>query len=193
MAFGRRALQMAIGLAAVAIGVGLFAFSEHQRERRHANRPQAIVGRLLELAHRRSSDTIYDLECGDGSVVVTAATQYGARGWCFDIYPQRLTEARERARRAGVENPITFRQQNWDAVDVTPASVVILWLTNPTGHSDYYKLRSQLTRALQPGSRIVSYWRDLGDWQPIAASIAGRAEEPDGPVKLWVADGVVRP
>jgi hypothetical protein len=86
MAFGRRALQIAIGLAAVAIGVGLFAFSEHQRERRHANRPQAIVGRLLELAHLRSSDTIYDLECGDGSVVVTAATRYRARAWCFDIY-----------------------------------------------------------------------------------------------------------
>jgi methylase of polypeptide subunit release factors len=95
-----------------------------------------------------SSDTIYDLECGDGRVVVTAATQYGARGWCFDIYPQRLAEARERAHRAGVENLITFRQQNWDAVYVTPANVVVLWLTSPTGHSDYYKLRRQLTREL---------------------------------------------
>jgi hypothetical protein len=130
MAFRQRALQLAIGLVAVAMAVGLFALSERQRERRHANRRQAIAGQLLQLAHLRSSDTIYDLECGDGRVVVTAARQYGARGWCFDIYPQRLTEARELARLAGVENLIAFRQQNWDAVDVTPATVVILWMTS---------------------------------------------------------------
>jgi hypothetical protein len=72
--------------------------------------------------------------------------------------------------------------------------VVILWMTSPTGHSDYYKLRSQLTRELRPGSRIVSYWRDLGDWQPTAvAPVADHQDGPTGVIRLWLADGVVRP
>jgi SAM-dependent methyltransferase len=145
------------------------------------------------MARLSSSDTIYDLECGDGGVVVAAAKQFGARGWCFDIYPQRLAEARERARRAGVEHLITFRQEFWDNVNVAPATVVIMWLTNPTGHIANYKLCGQLTRELRPGARIVAYLKDLGDWKPLAAvSLRATPNEPIGVAKLWVADGRVR-
>ena len=195
ISFGRAALTLTAGLFVVIGGVALFAFSEWRRERRHAHRPEAIVSRVLQLARLTSSDTLYDLECGDGAVVVTAAKQYGTRGWCFDIYAQRLIDARERARREGVEDLITFQNENWDSVDVTPASVVILWMTNPTGHSDYYKLRSQLTRELRAGSRIVSWSRGLGDWRPVeVVPIADEPHEPTGrAVQLWVADGGIRP
>ena len=190
----RTAVQIAGGMVAVSIFLGLVELSERERERRHAKRPEAVTNLVLQMAHLSSSDLVYDLECGDGGVVVAAAKQYGASGWCFDIYPQRLAEARERARRAGVENLITFRQQFWDSVDVSPASVVIVWLTNPTGHISNYKIRGQLTRELRPGSRIVSYWLSLGDWEPSAvAAVPARPNERVGVVKLWVADGTVRP
>ena len=190
----RGAVQITVGVIAVGVLLGLVQLSERERERRHATRPEDVTDRLLQLAHLSSSDTVYDLECGDGGVVVAAAKRYGVHGWCFDIYPQRLAEAREHARRAGVENLITFRQQFWDTVDVSPASVVIVWLTDPTGHIANYKVRGQLTRELRPGSRIVSYRQNLGDWEPSAVvAVPARSNEPVGVVKLWVADGTVRP
>ncbi len=189
----RRATQLAAGIIAVAVVLGLWELSEWERERRHARRSEVVANRLLEMARIGSSDTVYDLECGDGGVVVAAAKQFGARGWCFDIYPQRLMEARERARRAGVEDLITFREQFWDTVDVTPATVVIVWLTNPTGHMANYKLCGQLTRELRQGARIVAYFNDLGDWKPVAAvSLRPSLNEPVGIAKLWIADGKVR-
>jgi hypothetical protein len=105
----QRAVQLLGGLAAVAAVLALYGLSERERERRHSKRPQAVVDRLIDVAHLSASDTLYDLECGDGSVVVSAAKRYGAHAWCFDIYPQRLAEARERARQAGVEPFVTFQ------------------------------------------------------------------------------------
>ena len=190
----QKAVRVAAGLIGVGIVLGLLQLSERERERRHAKRPDVVTDQVLKLAHLNSNDIVYDLECGDGGVIVAAAKRHGARGWCFDIYPQRLTEARERARRAGVENLITFREQFWDTVDVTPATVVIAWLTDPTGHIGNYKLRGQLTRELRPGSRVVSYWVSLGDWEPTTvSSVPAIPNEPAGVVKLWVADGKVRP
>jgi SAM-dependent methyltransferase len=190
----QRAAQIAAGLLAVGLVLGLWELSERGRERRHAKRPDAVTDRLLQLARLSASDRVYDLECGDGGVVVAAAQRSGARGWCFDIYPRRLAEARERARRAGVEGLITFQQQFWDTVDVSPATVVILQITNPTGHMGNYKLCGQLTRELRPGSRIVSAGPGLGDWKPaaVASAPALRPNERFGEVKLWVTDGTVR-
>jgi len=190
----QRVAQIAAGLTVVGLFLGLWEISERQRERRHAKRPDAVTDRLLQLARLSSKDTVYDLECGDGGVVVAAAQRYGVHAWCFDIYPQRLTEARERARRAGVAHLITFRQQFWDTVDVSPASVVILFVTNPTGHIGNYKLCGQLTRELRDGSRIVAYRLSLGDWQALeVASVPTDGQNQRGSeVKLWVADGTVR-
>jgi trans-aconitate methyltransferase len=190
----QKAVQLTAGLGAIAVVLALYGFSERQRERRHAKRPQDIVDRVIDMARVSSSDTVYDLECGDGGVVVNAAARYGAHGWCFDIYPQRLAEARERARAAGVEHLITFREQFWDTIDVAPATVVVVWLTNPTGHIENYKIRGQLTRELRPGSRIISYRLDMGDWEPTAvSSVPTASNEPAAKVKLWIADGKVRP
>lgn len=190
----RRSIQICSGLLAVAFVLGLYQLSEWERERRHARRPDLVVNELLRLAHVQADDRIYDLECGDGAVVVTAAARYGAHGWCFDIYPQRLAEAQARARGAGVEHLIAFHEQFWDSVDVRPASVVVLWLTNPTGHIANYKVRGQLTRELRPGARIVAYWRDLGDWAPtVTTSVPAIGSYPASAVKLWIADGQFRP
>ena len=92
------------------------------------------------------------------------------------------------------ECSITFREQFWDTVDVAPATVVIAWLTDPAGHIGNCKLRGQFTRELRPGSRVVSYWVSLCDWEPTTvSSVPAGPTEPVGVVKLWVADGKARP
>lgn len=185
------AIQVITGMVAVGLFLAWFEMTERERERRHAERPDDVTEVMLRLAQLTNRDSVFDLECGDGGVVVAAAQRYGARGWCFDIYPRRLTDARERARHAGVENLISFREQHWDSVDVSPATVVIIGLTNPTGHSGNYKVCGQLTRHLRPGSRILSPWIGLGDWEPAAVvPVADSSRERNRKVRLWIADGV---
>jgi SAM-dependent methyltransferase len=124
--------------------------------------PQDVVERMLELAKVGSDDVVYDLGCGDGRLVITAAKKYGARGVGIDIDPERIAESRANARKAGVESLVEFRQQDALQADVTPATVVTLYLLSQSN----LKLRPILTAQLRPGSRIVSHQFGMGDWRP---------------------------
>ena len=66
------------------------------------------VQAMLKLAEVKSTDTVYDLGCGDGRIVIAAVKNFGARGVGIDIDPQRIKEARENAKKAGVENRVKF-------------------------------------------------------------------------------------
>jgi SAM-dependent methyltransferase len=124
--------------------------------------PQPVVDQMLEMAGVTARDTLYDLGCGDGRIVVTAASKYGARGVGIDIDPQRIREARENASRAGVANRVQFRTADLFASDFSPATVVTLYLLPQIN----LKLRPQLWKQLRVGTRIVSHAFDMGDWVP---------------------------
>lgn len=121
----------------------------------------AVVNAMLELADVQSGDVVYDLGCGDGRIVVTAAKKYGATGKGFDIDPVRIEEARENAREAGVEDKVSFTEADLFDVDLSQASVVTLYLLPEVN----MKLRPRLL-ALKPGTRIVSHAFNMGDWEP---------------------------
>jgi SAM-dependent methyltransferase len=124
--------------------------------------PQNVVDAMLKLANVHSGDVIYDLGCGDGRIVVTAARQFGVRGIGIDINPERIAEARENARSNGVTNRVTFRNEDLFEADIKEASVVTLYLLTSLN----LKLRPKLWRDLKPGTRIVSHTFDMGDWKP---------------------------
>lgn len=121
-----------------------------------------LAERMLALAEIGATDVVYDLGCGDGQIVITAAKRYGARGVGVDIDPERIAEAKANARREGVDHLVTFVEQDAKKVDVTQATVVMLYLTPPAN----LKLRQILQERLRPGSRIVSRRYDMADWRP---------------------------
>ena len=121
-----------------------------------------VVHAMLEAAKVGPGDVVYDLGCGDGRIVITAAQRYGARGVGVDLDPERVREARENAARAGVADRVTFVQQDLFATDVSAASVVALYLSPEIN----VRLRPKLLRDLRPGSRVVSHQFDMGDWLP---------------------------
>ena len=47
--------------------------------------PQEVVDAMLKLANVHKGDVLYDLGCGDGRTVVTAAKQYGVRATGIDM------------------------------------------------------------------------------------------------------------
>ena len=151
--------------------------------------PQDVVDRMLELAGVTSDDVVYDLGCGDGRIVITAAQRFGARGVGVDIDPQRIADSNANAERAGVEHLVRFIEQDAMTVDVSEATVVTLYLLS----SSNLKLRPQLTSQLRPGARIVSHAFSMGDWE---ADQVDRFTDERGNTRtlfLWKHDGTVRP
>lgn len=126
--------------------------------------PQTVVDAMLKLAKVGPNDVVYDLGCGDGRIVVTAAKQFGARGVGIDIDPVRIKESNANAVAAGVTDKVKFMQADLfaDSTNLSEATVVTLYLL-PSLNA---KLLPKLRRELKPGTRIVSHSFPMGDWEP---------------------------
>jgi SAM-dependent methyltransferase len=125
--------------------------------------PWEVVDKMLEVAQVTGKDTLYDLGCGDGRIVVTAARKHGTRGTGVDINPQRIAEAQAGARAAGVEDKVRFMVGNLFETDISPATVVTLYLLPDIN----LRLRPRLWQQLRVGARVVSHDFDMGeDWPP---------------------------
>ena len=138
--------------------------------------PPEVVRTMLDLAGVKPGDVVYDLGCGDGRILVEAARR-GARAVGVDLDPERVREARANARAARVEDRVEVREGDLFETDVRDATVVTLFLWPAVN----LKLRPRLLAQLAPGSRIVSYWHDMGEWKPVRTVEAGRAK-----VYLWI-------
>ncbi|KAA5541300.1 SAM-dependent methyltransferase [Adhaeribacter rhizoryzae] len=123
---------------------------------------QTVVDAMLILAKVTKNDVVYDLGCGDGRIVITAAKQYGATGTGIDINPERIKEANQNAQAAKVTDKVKFEQADLFETDFSKASVVTLYLLPSVN----LKLRPILLKQLKPGSRIVSHAFNMGDWEP---------------------------
>lgn len=121
--------------------------------------PLPVVEKMLEMARLTKDDVLYDLGCGDGRIVVEAAKRYGARGVGIDFDRQRIEEARELARREGVEALVEFRQEDILEADISPATVVTLFLLPDTN-----RLLKPKLRTLRDGARILSHQFDTEGW-----------------------------
>jgi len=125
--------------------------------------PPEVVEAMLKLGNVKAGDVHYDLGCGDGRIVVMAVQKFGAaRGTGYDIDPERIAEANENAKQAGVTNKVKFIKGNLFEADFRDASIVTLYLLPDVN----LKLRPKLLKDLKVGSRIVSHQFDMGDWQP---------------------------
>ena len=124
--------------------------------------PQSTVEAMLKLAEVSRDDMVYDLGCGDGRFVITAAEQFGARGVGIDIDPARIKESWENAEKRGVGNHVKFIEGDLFEADIGEGTVVTLYLLQRLN----LELRSKLLNELKPGSRILSYIFDMEDWEP---------------------------
>jgi SAM-dependent methyltransferase len=138
---------------------------------RYVPSPHRVVRAMLRLAKVRPGDVVYDLGSGDGRIPIAAARDFGARGVGIDIDPARIAEAKANALRAGVADRVVFRNEDLFEADFRDASVVTLFLQRHLN----LRLRPRLLAELAPGTRIVSYWHDMGDWKPERRERAGDA------------------
>jgi len=123
--------------------------------------PMAIVEKMLELGEVSKEDVLFDLGCGDGRIVITAARKFGTRGVGIDLDPQRIEESRRGAKEAGVDDLVEFRLQDVMKSDIRTATVVMLYLL-PESNA---LLRPLLEEQLKPGTLVVSHNYSIPGWQ----------------------------
>ncbi|MGH7928093.1 MAG: SAM-dependent methyltransferase, partial [Candidatus Binatia bacterium] len=121
-----------------------------------------VIDRMLEMARVQPSDVVYDIGSGDGAILIRAAKKYGAKGVGIEIDRDLVLKARNNAFREKVDHLVEFRAQDAFTVDVSPATVVTLYML-PEFNA---KLRPILDRQLKPGSRVVSHDFPIEGWVP---------------------------
>ena len=144
--------------------------------------PQEVVDKMIDLAGVKQGDVVYDLGSGDGRIVVAAAKK-GAKAVGFEIDGDLVKQSQENIRAAGVQDSAEIRQQDILTVDLSPASVVTMYLLPDVN----LKLKPNLLSQLKPGSRVVSHSFDMGDWKPDKAErVEGRT------IYLWIIPAKAR-
>ena len=143
--------------------------------------PQEVVDKMLELAEVKKDDLVYDLGCGDGRILVTAAKKYGCRGVGYDINPKRVKESLENVEKNNVGNLVRIEQEDIFTLDLSEANVITLYLLPSLN----VKLIPQLEK-LKPGSRIVSHDFDMRGVTPDkVVKINSDNEYAEHTVYLW--------
>lgn len=145
--------------------------------------PMPVVNKMLEMAEVKAGNLLYDLGCGDGRIVVTAAKEHGARGIGIDLDPTRIAEANANARAAGVTDRTRFMVADLFETNLADADVVTLYLLPELN----LKLRPRLWRQLKIGTRIVSHDFRMGDWAPERTEQVGNAT-----IYRWTIDARVK-
>ena len=120
-----------------------------------------VVDAMLSLARVTADDVVYDLGSGDGRIVIAAAQKYGARGVGIELDPALVKSATRRARKAGVADKVTFRQEDLFKADLSDATVVTLYLSG----SINFRLEPKLMKELKPGTRIISHRFEMRGWE----------------------------
>lgn len=126
---------------------------------RYVPTPDSVAQAMLDLADFRAEDTLYDLGCGDGRMVLEAARR-GGRGVGVEVDPLLVERGRASAKAQGLEGRADFQQGSLFEADIRSASVVVLYLT----HQVNLLLRPKLMAELEPGTRIVSHSFDMDGW-----------------------------
>ena len=142
-----------------------------QPDVRYVPSPDSVVEAMLALADVTAADVVYDLGSGDGRIPIAAAKRYGAFGVGVEIDAKLNRVALDSARAAGVADRVRFLTQDLFEVDISPATVVTLFLLPRINQ----QLIPKLKRELRPGTRIVSHQFDMGEqWPPdVSQDVSG--------------------
>jgi SAM-dependent methyltransferase len=150
--------------------------------------PHDVVERMLDLAQVANEDLVYDLGCGDGRIPIAAAQRCGARGYGVDIEPYWVAEARANAKRAGVADRVSFELQDALAIDLSPATVLMLYLVEWSTA----KLQPSIVSTARVGTRIVSHTFNMTGWAPTRVDKFADAGGTARTLYLWVVDEALK-
>ncbi len=162
----RNSVLRKIGIAGLFSLAAVTAFAQPNK---YANKlapyvpsPQPIVDRMLELASVKPGEMVYDLGCGDGRVLITAAQRFNARAVGIEISDKLVQQATEKVAHLGLQDQVKVVKGDLRETDLSGADVVVVYLMTLSNE----EIRPRLERMLKPGSRVVSYSYAVPGWKP---------------------------
>ncbi len=132
----------------------------------YVNSPQHAVEKMLSIANLKPGETLYDLGCGDGRILVAAATQYKVKAVGIEISDRLARSATEKVKKAGLQDRVKVLHGDFMETDISAADVVTLYLATTANDT----LRPNLEKYLRPNSRVVSYDYPIPGWKPISTT-----------------------
>jgi len=145
--------------------------------------PYEVVEKMLELAEVKKGDMLYDLGCGDGRIVITAAKKYGCTCVGYDIDPERVIESMENVKKNKVQRRVRIEQRDVFTLDLSKADVITIYLLESLN----VKLIPQLEK-VKPGTRIVSHDFGMqGIVTPDKTVTVMSSDNREHTVNLWIA------
>ena len=140
----------------------------------YVNSPEHAIDRMLQLAALKDGDTLYDLGCGDGRILIAAASRYKIKGVGIEISEHLAKTAAEKVKKAGLQNQVKIIHADFMKTDLSDANVVTLYLATTANDM----LRPNLERYLKPSTRVVSYDYPIPGWKAIeTSSTEGRSSQ----------------
>lgn len=124
--------------------------------------PHLVVRQMLALSELRPGETVYDLGCGDGRVVIMAAQEFGANAVGVELRDDLVKKAHGKVSELGLDERVEIVQRDLFEVDLRRADVVTLYLTTSANE----KVRPKLESELRHGTRIVSHDYEVLGWKP---------------------------
>jgi SAM-dependent methyltransferase len=160
------------------------AYDTEKIKIRYVPTPNDVVAKMCELGKVTNKDTVFDIGCGDGRIVIMAVEKYAAkRGVGIDLDPVRIKESKEKAKEHKVEDKVEFRVGDaLEIKDLSDADVVMLYM----GDDVNLRLRPILQKTLKPGARVVSHRFTMGDWRPTRTETFTGEDGDEYDVHLWV-------
>ncbi len=160
------------------------AFDTQKIKIRYVPTPDDVVAKMCQLGKVTKKDTVYDLGCGDGRIVIHAVEKFGAKkGVGVDLDPVRITESKDNAKTHKVEDKVTFRVGDvLEVKDLSDADVVMLYMGDDVNNL----LKPILKATLKPGSRVVSHRFLMDEWKPTKTEVFTAEDGDEYQVHLWI-------
>jgi len=155
-----------------------------QRMAPYVPSPQEIIDRMLEVAQARQGDTVIDVGCGDGRILITAVQKFRAKAIGIEIDSKIAAQASDTILKLGLQNKARVVRADVFDADLSQADVVTLYLTTSFNE----KLRPKFEKSLKPGTRVVSHDYGIRGWNPVEVEevfVHGRRHR----IFLYIVDG----
>jgi len=125
--------------------------------------PQKAVNQMLKIAKIKKGDKVYDLGCGDGRIIITAAKNFDAYAIGYEISILHFLITKFKIKKEGLSSKVKVIYGNFYQKNFSDASLITIFgIPNKMN-----KVGETIQKSALPGTKIVSYAFPIPQFSPL--------------------------